>query len=171
MFVSSGSGSAWRLMRIQDPNYDVCGSTSLILFNKQQMRNSYFSPTSMKSWIFFAADSDRGSSKIWSQSSTKSSQTSNFPLWSASESLFSSSSTLEKNKKFINTAKFKTSVVDPNILKLDPVPGFWPNLDSDQGYFLKSVLKFKKTCGREKKAFHFLLNNKKNLLVSWVSEL
>ena len=26
---------------------------------------------------------------------------------------------------------FKTSVVDPNTLNLDPDPGFWTNLDSD----------------------------------------
>ena len=28
-------------------------------------------------------------------------------------------------------SKFPSSVVDPNTLKLDPDPGFWPNLDPD----------------------------------------
>ena len=40
---------------------------------------------------------------------------------------------IQLHEKPISISLVLCSVVDPNSLKLDPDPEFWPNLDSDPG--------------------------------------
>ena len=54
----------------------------------------------------------------------------------------------------VHDFKVQTSVVDPNTLNLDPVSGFWPNLDPDPGlYRYYEIVKKKITIVLEKNNF------------------